>query len=378
MDAFSILAVGLVVLLLVILIGLSLALLLRKPTETASNFLAPLTSLTQAIGGLRLEANSIAERVSAMERTQQAVGQNVFALGAKIAETDTTTKALNQTATIISGGIEAAQQSLAALQSQAAARQQLEQQTSESIRRLEAVIAGTRSKGAAGENIMDLVFSQLPAEWQVREFQVGSKCVEFGLRLPNNLVLPIDSKWPATNLLEEFLASEDPQEQQRLKGEIERAIIHKAKEVRKYIDPSITVNFCIAAIPDAVFALCPRAQVETMRHNVVLLSYSMFVPYLLLTIETVLKSCQDIDLQKLASYLDAAKQSLDALQAELEGRLSRSITMLGNSRDEMRVMLGRLGTGLTALQISTQATGSPEIAQTESSPPGALPAPEAA
>jgi DNA recombination protein RmuC len=378
MDAFSILAVGLVVLLLVILIGLSLALLLRKPTETASNFLAPLTSLTQAIGGLRLEANSIAERVSAMERTQQAVGQNVFALGAKIAETDTTTKALNQTATIISGGIEAAQQSLAALQSQAAARQQLEQQTSESIRRLEAVIAGTRSKGAAGENIMDLVFSQLPAEWQVREFQVGSKCVEFGLRLPNNLVLPIDSKWPATNLLEEFLASEDPQEQQRLKGEIERAIIHKAKEARKYIDPSITVNFCIAAIPDAVFALCPRAQVETMRHNVVLLSYSMFVPYLLLTIETVLKSCQDIDLQKLASYLDAAKQSLDALQAELEGRLSRSITMLGNSRDEMRVMLGRLGTGLTALQISTQATGSPEIAQTESSPPGALPAPEAA
>jgi DNA recombination protein RmuC len=313
-----------------------------------------------------------------MERTQQAVGQNVFALGAKIAETDTTTKALNQTATIISGGIEAAQQSLAALQSQAAARQQLEQQTSESIRRLEAVIAGTRSKGAAGENIMDLVFSQLPAEWQVRDFQVGSKCVEFGLRLPNNLILPIDSKWPATNLLEEFLASEDPQEQQRLKGEIERAIIHKAKEVRKYIDPSITVNFCIAAIPDAVFDLCPRAQVETMRHNVVLLSYSMFVPYLLLTIETVLKSCQDIDLQKLASYLDAAKQSLDALQAELEGRLSRGITMLGNSRDEMRVMLGRLGTGLTALQISTQATGSPEIAQTESSPPGALPAPEAA
>jgi len=378
MDAFTLLAVGLVVLLLVILIGLSLALLLRKPTETASNFLAPLTSLTQAIGGLRLETNSIAERVSAMERTQEAVGQNIFALGAKIAETDTTTKALNQTATIISGGIEAAQQSLAALQSQAAARQQLEQQTSESIRRLEAVIAGTRSKGAAGENIMDLVFSQLPAEWQVRDFQVGSKCVEFGLRLPNNLILPIDSKWPATNLLEEFLASEDPQEQQRLKGEIERAIIHKAKEVRKYIDPSITVNFCIAAIPDAVFDLCPRAQVETMRHNVVLLSYSMFVPYLLLTIETVLKSCQDIDLQKLASYLDAAKQSLDALQAELEGRLSRSITMLGNSRDEMRVMLGRLGTGLTALQISTQATGSPEIAQTESAPPGALPAPEAA
>ena len=50
------------------------------------------------------------------------------------------------------------------------------------IRRLETVIAGTQSKGAAGENILDVVFSKLPAEWQVRNFPVGNKSVEFGLR----------------------------------------------------------------------------------------------------------------------------------------------------------------------------------------------------
>ncbi|MCB8953637.1 MAG: hypothetical protein H6650_16655 [Ardenticatenales bacterium] len=51
-------------------------------------------------------------------------------------------------------------------------------------------------------------------------------------RLPNDLILPIDSKWAATNLLEKFIAASDISEQQRLKTEIESAIIKKAKEVR--------------------------------------------------------------------------------------------------------------------------------------------------
>lgn len=367
MDPLNLLAIGLVIFLLVVLIVLVIALLLRRPAAGDSSLLAPITSLTQNMGALQLESKSIAERVSSIERDQGLFNQAVTSLGSKITETDTLTKALNQTAATITGGLEAAQRSLSAIQSQASARQQIEQQTADSIRRLEAVIAGTQSKGAAGENLMEVVFAQLPPEWQVRDFQVGSRSVEFGLRLPNNLILPIDSKWPATNLLEQFLACEDPHQQQRIKAEIERAIIQKAKEVKKYIDPSITVGFGIAAIPDAIFDLCPKAQVETMRLNVVLLSYSMFVPYLLLTIETVLKSGQDIDLQKLASYLDAAKKSLDSMQDELEGRLSRAITMLGNSRDEMRVMVAKLGAGFTALQISTQSSTSDKLP--EASPP---------
>jgi DNA recombination protein RmuC len=93
--------------------------------------------------------------------------------------------------------------------------------------------------------------------------------------------------------------------------------------------------------------------------NVVLLSYSMFVPYLLLTVETVLKSSRDVDLQQLMAYLDAAQQTVGALQAEMEGRLSKAITMLSNSRDEMRTMLGRISTGLTALQLGTGAAPEP-------------------
>ena len=76
------------------------------------------------------------------------------------------------------------QQNLASLQACAKARQDVEQQTVKSVKRLEMIIAGTQSKGVAGENIVELVFAKLPIEWQVRDFTVNGKSVEFGLRLP--------------------------------------------------------------------------------------------------------------------------------------------------------------------------------------------------
>ena len=239
------------------------------------------------------------------------------------------------------------------MQTNVKARQELERRTAESIRRLEAIIAGTQTKGAAGENILEVVFSKLPPDWQVRNFRVGDKAVEFGLRLPNNLVLPIDSKWAATNLLEKFMQSDDPNEQQMLKSKIEEVVLNKAKEVRKYLDPNMTVNFGVAAVPDAIYELCSSIQADVFQLNVVLVSYSMFVPYLLLVFQTILKTSQSIDLQKLGSYLQSADDSIKALQQELEGRFSRAITMLSNSRDDIGLHLSKLRSGLTSLKISS-------------------------
>jgi len=75
--------------------------------------------------------------------------------------------------------------------------------------------------------------------------------------------------------------------------------------------------------------------------------------------ETVLKTSRDIDLQQLMAYLAAAQRTVGALQEEMDGRLSKAITMLSNSRDEMRAMLGRISTGLAALQLGTGGTPEP-------------------
>ncbi|MBC7317593.1 MAG: DNA recombination protein RmuC, partial [Chloroflexi bacterium] len=96
---------------------------------------------------------------------------------------------------------------LAQLQAYLQARQDLENETHQALHRLERVLAGTQARGAAGEELLDLIFSQLPPSWQVRNYRVENKVVEFGLMLPNGLILPIDHKWAAVPLLEQFLAA---------------------------------------------------------------------------------------------------------------------------------------------------------------------------
>ena len=355
MEIFTIAGIVLLAVLLLIVAGLLFALLIRKAPD-GSGWIASLQSLTQTIGGVHGEIKTLSERILVLERDQMQSYQALASLKSASAESGAMSRGLTEAASAIRADLQNAKSSLAALQAQTSARQELELRTADSIRRLETVIAGTQSKGAAGENILEFILAQLPAEWQVRNFAVGNHIVEFGLRLPNRLALPIDSKWAATGLLEEFVACADPAQQQRLKVEIERAVIQKSKEVAKYIDPNLTANFGIAAVPDAVFDLCPRAQVESMRWNVALISYSMFLPFLLLTFQTVLKAGQEVDLQKLAAYLENAQKTVALLGEELENRFSRALTMLSNSRDEIRGQLGKLQTDFTALQLSTLPT----------------------
>ena len=235
------------------------------------------------------------------------------------------------------------------LQAYTRARHDLERQTTESIRRLETIIAGTQSKGAAGENIIEYAFSKLPPSWQVRNFAVGNKRVEFGLRLASNLVLPIDSKWPATGLVEQFAVSRDVAEQRRLKNDINRAVLEKAREVQQYLSPNITTRFGIAAVPDAVYDLCPYTQVEALKIGVVVISYSMFLPYLMLVFETMLQTTQRVDLDRLETCLDAAQGCVQTMQEELEGRFARAVTMLANSRNDLSAGLGKVSSALASV-----------------------------
>ncbi len=369
----------------------------QTQVATLTEKVSHLEPITQTVNSVQLELKGLAEKVAQVEKNQTTVGRGIDSLATDLAQTGAaiaskvgdahlqSTQSLYQVSTGLAGELAKVQQEsgtalvelktlttgltedtafirselaraktdLTELQTNVKARQELELQMASSIRRLEAVIAGTQSKGTAGENILEMVFAKLPVEWQVRNFRVGGKSVEFALRLPNNLVLPVDSKWAATGLLEQFVATTDIAEQQRLKVAIEGAVIQKAKEVKKYIDPSVTMPFGVAVVPDAVYDLCAGIQVDVFELNVVLVSYSMFVPYLLLVFQTTLKTSQSIDLQKLDAYLQTTQGAIKALQDELDGRFSRAITMLNNSRDDMRAQLSKVSGSLTGLQVST-------------------------
>lgn len=375
MDNLTVVAIGL---LIAVLLFILIVILLRRPqasgdvsaslqnltiavqqgqaqTAVITEKLARLEPIAQATNGLQVELRGLSERVAKVEQNQNQAGRSLTELNSGLAKTGAVAQGLIEATVAIREELSRAKSDLTELQTQGKVRRDLEQQTADSIRRLESIIAGTQSKGSAGENIVEVVFAKLPAEWQVRNFRVGDKSVEFGIRLPNNLVLPIDSKWAATNLLEQFSSCDDPHEQQKLKSQIESVVLSKTKEVRKYIHPNLTVNFAIATVPDAIYDLCCGIQADVFQSNVVLVSYSMLVPYLLLVFQTMLKASQNIDLQRLEAYLRNAQDSITVVQNELEGRFSRALTMLSNSRDEMSLHLSKVSSGLTGLQVISES-----------------------
>jgi DNA recombination protein RmuC len=405
---------GIIVVFVLILLAILIILIfqVRKVQGKSDNLSTSVQSLAQMLQQGENNTNILLERISTLQQNQQLANQAVGKVNSDLTNAEKTitfevgairkdstkslydvgkglsdeiskirqelssevnavrkdsTASLYQVGKNLSDEVAKIQQELAVLQASAKARQEIEQKTAASISRLETIIAGTQSKGSAGENIVELIFAKLPVEWQVRNFKVNGKTVEFGLRFPNNLVLPIDSKWAATDLLEQFTDSENPDEQQKLKSEIEKAVIQKAKEVRKYIDPSITTTFGVAVVPDAIYELCASIYPEIFKVGIVLVSYSMFVPYLLLVFHTILKSEQNIDLQKLDAYLQTAQSGLNDLQEEINGRFSRALTMLNNSRDDMQAHISSVNTSLTGVKVGAIARNpQPELPETDS------------
>ncbi len=369
----AIYAIGLVTLFLVfalIVLGVLLFLQLKKaktPKEESQILdpqiailgekLSHIEPIVQTISSMQVDVRGLTERITSVEQNQNMANQGLgnFSTGAltSISELKTITKDLFITTRTMSEELTRTKNNLTELHAHLKSEQESERQIAKSVRRLEMIIAGTQTKGLAGENVVEVVFAKLPVEWQVRDFKVSGKIVEYALRLPNNLIMPIDSKWAATNLIEQFINTEDIQEQQKLKKSIEDTVIQKAKEVRKYIDPNTTISFGVAVVPDAVYDLCTSIQCEVFELNVVLISYSMFVPYLLLVFQTSLKSGQSIDLQKLDAYLKTAQESINSIQSELDGRFSKALTMMNNSRDEMRATLSKINGSLTGIQIGT-------------------------
>src|SRR3977135_768067 len=83
-------------------------------------------------------------------------------------------------------------------------RQPIEEEARTSLKRLENVIAGSSTRGAAGENILEEALRPLPPEMLQRNVWVGGKVVERALRLPGGKLLPMDSKWVSSGALEQL------------------------------------------------------------------------------------------------------------------------------------------------------------------------------
>ena len=186
-------------------------------------------------------------------------------------------------------------------------------------RRFANILLGPQSKGALGEKIIEQQLDQLPKEWIWRNVPYpGNQKVEYALRVPDARIIPIDSKWTGTELLDQLGKTTDPSEQKKIKDRIVSGVWQRAREVRKYLDKDRTLGFCIVAVPDPVFEISWGKQVELRAFDIVLVSYSLLIPYILSIVKLFWSSAQSIQALQTSYILDSSLARVQQLHALID------------------------------------------------------------
>src|SRR5467141_3621675 len=262
------------------------------------------------------------------------------------------------------------QAAMEGLKAALSARQPIEEDARASLRRLESVIAGSSTRGAAGENILEEALRHLPPEMLQRNVWVGGKVVELALRLPGGKLLPMDSKWVSSVALEQLAEPGlDANRRAQLTAQVEREVERRVREVSQYIDPAATSPFALAVIPDAAYDVCRAAIVGAHRRHVMVVGYAMALPYLLTLYQLHLQFARTVDMEKLQSALIDIERQVDVLEGILENRVQRSLTVLQNAYTEGKQASAKIRASAQGVQISSTSNGVEAVDQLSTGSP---------
>ena len=104
----------------------------------------------------------------------------------------------------------------------------------------------------------------------------------------------------------------------------------------KYLDPERTLSLGLLAVPDAVYEAAPEAHGDGYRVGVLVVPYSLALPYVLALYRLTVRFGCAVDTDRLAERLRALDETFRCLDEEIEGRLSRGLVQVQNSREALR------------------------------------------
>lgn len=323
-----------------------------------------LQQLRDAIAQLQAEQRRVASDLGLVQ-------QGIVKLESGLGHTEQRGQELASSLQHLSQALGATRELLVKLDSDSQHALQDRQRMAEVLARLEAVIAGAHLRGEAGERILQALVEHLPADFKVFNCSINGRTVELAFRLPNGKYVPVDSKWVAANQLEELAACEDPTQRDRLVQEIDKALQKKVDEVAKYLDPELTLGIGVAAVPEAVYRNTQRAHAYALRQGVVVISYSMAVPYLLTLLQLAIRFAprSELDPARLSPLFQALEKALADMEAELNGRVSRALTMLQNGQSDLQRHVGAARGALARLQSVTMLEEPEQPAALPAQPP---------
>jgi DNA recombination protein RmuC len=213
----------------------------------------------------------------------------------------------------------------------------------EASKNIESVMRGSKTKGMAGENIIREILKIFPPDSMAYNVKVGSKVVEFGLKLPDGRIVPIDSKILAVDELSVLDQSQDETAKLRIIQKIELLVLRQAREVSQYISPPATYEWAIMAVPDALHHLLKDSVMRAYReHHVIIIPYGMTIPYLLTFLDLHRKHAVHLDEERVKAFLVELGHSLSKMDDILDSKIARGNVMISNAYNEYKQLVSKI------------------------------------
>jgi hypothetical protein len=335
----------------ILLIAILIQLIRRGGSGGGTASLPSVLDSLAKISSVESKVSSLSNTQSAMARDVQRLEVTLKGLETKLAESTGDVKAT------LSRDVGDARRVLMELKARFEDRSRLEDEMHAVTRRIERVLVGARTRGESGENILADAFAEFPPEMMDRDFRVGGKVVEYAIVLPNRKRLPVDSKWSGMEAADRIRRESDPERIRRLESDLEREVERKVREVATYIDPTSTTDIAIAAVPDSVYGHCKKVHIEAFRVGVLLMAYSMVVPYVLALYHLHLQMARSIDLENIEAYLVKIDRSLDEIDKIVENKIARAGAMVSNAYTECKQIIGSMRAATAYLRDLPEAGG---------------------
>lgn len=354
----------LIVAALIVIILLVVLLLRQKPAKGGlDEMVKQLLPSIRDLGSLKTQVDTIAQTQSTLQQAVSNLDGALKGVETKVVESASKVK------DSVKEDLLKAKEGIDHLKSYYEARRQLEDELRKATQRIEGVLVGSFSRGRSGENVLHDAFKQFPPDMIEYNFKVKGKQVEYALILPNKKRLPIDSKWTSADLLDRLSQEADAEKRKPIEKEIENQLLKKVREVVQYIDEATTTHQVIAAIPDAVFTACRRAHVEAFQQSVILMPYSMTIPYVLALYNLHLQFARSVDIEKLENYLRKIESSLNELDKTLENSVAKGATMISNAYSECKKLVGEMRGMMASLKTMPGADDHPGLKSSEALKP---------